>query len=181
MGSSTRKRYTEMARETEMRPLAAHEMSSGTALDSDDENEENMTPTDKWLRYALHKLHALLWVLLAGTLFWWANLWDVIMTGHPPGKPQLQLNDFFFKIGVTGFCGWLLMAFYLIFYLQYYLKIKVEWEEHWPQAIPIATGCAVTSLIAFSVAIWPIWGWWTLPGIFVLFLGALNSAHFVPI
>lgn len=39
----------------------------------------------------------------------------------------------------------------------------------------------VGSLIAFCVAFWPVWGWLTIPGIFVLFLGALNLSHFVPL
>jgi len=31
------------------------------------------------------------------------------------------------------------------------------------------------------VAFWPVWGFFTLPIIWFLFLGALNVAHFVPL
>ena len=73
------------------------------------------------------------------------------------------------------------MAAYLIIWVKYIKKFPGEWEEYWPQAIPIATVMAVSSLVAFCVAFWPVWGWLTIPGIFVLFLGVLNLAHFVPV
>ena len=40
------------------------------------------------------------------------------------------------------------MAVYLVVWLKYIKKIEVEWEEYAPRAIPIATACAVASLIA---------------------------------
>ena len=90
-------------------------------------------------------------------------------------------NSFWFNVGLAGFGGWLCMAAYLILWVKYIKKYQGEWEEYWPQSIPIATVLAIGSLIGFVVAFWPVWGWLTIPGIFVLFLGALNSAHFVPI
>ena len=73
------------------------------------------------------------------------------------------------------------MAAYLILWVKYVKKFPGEWEEYWPQAIPIATVLAVGSLIGFCVAFWPVWGWLTIHAIFVLFLGVLNLAHFVPV
>ena len=84
-------------------------------------------------------------------------------------------------MGLAGFGGWLLMAAYLIFWVKYIKKFAGEWEDYWPQAIPIATVMAVSSLVAFIIAFWPVWGWLTIPGIFVLFIGVLNLAHFVPV
>ena len=91
------------------------------------------------------------------------------------------MRSFWFNVGLAGFGGWLLMAAYLIFWVKYIKKFSGEWEEYWPQAIPIATVLAVSSLLAFIVAAWPVWGFLTIPGIFVLFLGVLNLAHFVPV
>ena len=89
--------------------------------------------------------------------------------------------SFFFNVGLAGFGGWLLVAAYLILYVKYYLNVPGEWEEYSPRAIPLATICSVCSLIAFVVALWPVWGFLTIPAIFCLFLGALNIAHFVPL
>ena len=94
---------------------------------------------------------------------------------------SFSFRSFAFNVGLTGFGGWCIMAAYLILWLKYIKKIEVEWEDYWPQAIPIATVCAVVSLLAFCVAFWPVWGWLTVPGVFVLFLGALNVAHFIPL
>ena len=73
------------------------------------------------------------------------------------------------------------MAGYLILWVKYILKFPGEWEDYSPRAIPVATICAVSSLVAFTVAFWPVWTWLTIPTIFCLFLGALNLAHFVPL
>jgi hypothetical protein len=78
----------------------------------------------------------------------WTQLPQIIVDGHPPLWPLRQLNRFFFNVGLAGFCAWMLMAMYLILWVKYVKKFPGEWEEYWPQSIPIATVCAVGSLIA---------------------------------
>ena len=170
MPAQRRKKYDSV----ELKPLAS-------SMDDGDDDDERMSPTDQWLKYALHKLHAILWIVIAGALAWWTKLYEICTEGHPPTRPEVEINRFFFNVGLAGFGGWLLMAAYLIVYLKYIKQIPGEWEEYWPQAIPVATGCAVTSLLAFCIAFWPVWTWFTIPAIFVLFLGILNLAHFVPL
>jgi len=165
-----RKRYDAV----ELKPLSSD-------MADDDDDEEYKSKTDKWLAYILSKLHALLWIVIAGSVAAYTELLEVIIEGHPPHDPKRQLNRFFFNIGLAGFGGWLMVAAYLIFYVKYYLKWQGEWEDYSPRAIPVATVCAVGSLVAFTVAFWPVWTWLTIPSIFVLFLGALNIAHFVPL
>jgi hypothetical protein len=196
--ATQRKKYDSV----ELKPLA----SAGAQDEQDDDMPEFKSKTDQWLNFALHKLHALLWIVIASALAVWTDLFEVIVEGHPPARPHAELNQcvpprlnlhrlvcplpaarlslarrFWFAIGLTGFGGWLLMAAYLIIWVKYIKKFPGEWEDYWPQAIPIATFCAISSLIAFVVAFWPVWGWLTIPGIFVLFLGVLNLAHFVPV
>mmetsp|Transcript_579 Transcript_579/g.1528 ORF Transcript_579/g.1528 Transcript_579/m.1528 type:complete len:174 (+) Transcript_579:96-617(+) len=165
-----RKRYDSV----ELKPLSAN-------ADDDDDDDEPKGKMDQWLSYILAKLHALLWIVIAGAIAAYTQLFEVILDGHPPHAPKRELNRFFFNIGLAGFGGWLLVAAYLILYVKYILKMPGEWEEYAPRAIPVATVCAVGSLIAFCVAFWPVWGWLTVPAIFCLFLGALNLAHFVPL
>jgi len=150
-----------------------------TDPDFDDEGESSQTKA--WLEYAWRKLNAVLWISVACAIGYLIKLPDVLLTGYVPGRPEKQLNWFFFKIALAGFCGWLCVAAYLIVWLKYVKKISEEWEQHSPRAIPIATVCAVCSLIAFCVAFWPIWSGFSLPIVFFLFLGALNTAHFVPL
>lgn len=160
----------------ELRPLAS---SVGTD-DEEDDNDERKSPTDKWLEYVLHKLHALLWVVLASAVAAYTNLFELIIDGTPPSDPSRQLNRFAFNIGLAGFGGWCVVAIYLIVYAKYIKKMPGDWEQIWPQGIPIATACAVASLLAFGAAFWPVWGGWTIPAIIVLFLGLLSLLSFAP-
>ena len=71
----------------ELRPLA-----SSVGLYDDDHDAEHKSPTDKWLEYVLHKLHALLWVVLASAVAAYTNLFKLIIDGYPPSDPSRQLN-----------------------------------------------------------------------------------------
>ena len=42
-------------------------------------------------------------------------------------------RSFWFSVGLAGFCGWLLMAAYLIIWVKYIKKFPGDWEEYWPQ------------------------------------------------
>ena len=76
-----RKKYDSV----EMKPLA-------TATDDDDDDGEHMSKGDKWLNYALHKLHALLWIVVAGGVTILTQLFEVVVDGHPPDRPEAQLG-----------------------------------------------------------------------------------------
>ena len=73
----------------ELKPLANAELDDD---DDADNTDYGKTKTDKWLQYALHKLHALLWIVVASALAIWTQLFDVIMVGNPPNRPKAQLN-----------------------------------------------------------------------------------------
>lgn len=151
------------------------------AVDGGAEEEAEASPTQQWLEYTWRKLLALLWILCALALGMWLQLPEVILNGYTPGKPSRQLNRFAFNIALACFGGWCCIASYLIIWLKYVKKIESEWEEHSPRAIPLATISAVLSLFAFCGAFWPLYGLLSIPIVFLLFLGALNTAHFVPI
>ena len=178
-----------------------------------------------WLEYAFKKLSAMLWIAVAVAVAWYIKLPDVVAASYDPNNKGKQLSMFWFNVGLAGFTGWCLMAVYLVIWLKYIKRIEVEWEEYSPRAIPIATVCAVSSLLGcapavaptlrkprnthpwrlrtgplfrrvracrstecwpiprhrFTVSFWAVWGLFTLPIIWFLFLGALNLAHFVPL
>ncbi|KAL1528170.1 hypothetical protein AB1Y20_009531 [Prymnesium parvum] len=168
-GLSKAKKYDAV----EMKPLAG--------ADDDDDPSHGKRKLDEWLEWLWRKLHALLWIVVAGALASYLQLIDVMLDGHPPGKPDRQLHRFAFNIGLAGFGGWLSIAAYLVIWLKYILKVEEEWEEYSPRAIPLATACAVASLVAFVVALWPVFSGWSVLIVFVEFLGLINVAHFVPL
>jgi hypothetical protein len=76
-----RKKYDSV----ELKPLA-------TSTDNDDDEEEYKTKSEQWLNWALYKLHALLWIIIASALAIYTQLFEVIVNGHPPVDPKRQLN-----------------------------------------------------------------------------------------
>ena len=108
-----------------------------------------------WLEYAFKKLSAMLWIVVAAALTWYIKLPDVIVNSYKPDNTDRQLAIFWFNVGLAGFASWCLMALYLVIWLKYVKQIEVEWEEYSPRAIPIATVCAVASLLGCGPAVVP--------------------------
>ena len=87
MASAVRPRNKKAYDSVELKPLA-------TATDDNDDTDDYQknSKVDKWLNYALHKLHALLWVVLGTALALWTQLFEVVINGHPPDRPNAQIN-----------------------------------------------------------------------------------------
>ena len=96
-----RKRYDAV----EMKPLSSSK--GGDDDDDDDDSSPKKSKMDEWLTYILHKLHALLWLVVASALAMYVDLLDLLVLGHPPARPEAQMNRFFFYVGLAGFGGWL--------------------------------------------------------------------------
>ena len=80
-GLSKKKKYDAI----EMKPLAG-------ATDDDDDDTEKKSKADEWLEYAWRKLHALLWIIIAGALATWLELVDVVLEGHTKKRPERELH-----------------------------------------------------------------------------------------
>lgn len=52
--------------------------------------------------------------------------------------------------------------------------------DAWPFAHPLTCNAVSLASLRFPVALWPVWGWWTIPILFVLGMAMLMSMHFVP-
>jgi len=131
--------------------------------------------------YILRKFWATVWVGFALFVAKAIHLWDVVTEGHLPKAPHLHLHRGYFKLGLICFGLWVVVAAYLVVWVKYILKVQEEWEEYSPRAIPFATCCGLVGIISFIVSFWPIWGFLTFPIVFVLFMGMLHFAHFVPL
>ena len=75
-----RRRYDSV----ELRPLSS-------TID-DDDDDEHKSKSDQWLNYILSKLHAILWIVIASSIAVYTNLYEIVIDGHAPGKPQRQLH-----------------------------------------------------------------------------------------
>ena len=79
-GLSKNKKYDAV----ELKPLAS--------ADDDDDPNEKKSKTDEWLEWLWRKLHALLWIIVAGALATYLQIFEVVVDGHPPGKPERELH-----------------------------------------------------------------------------------------
>ena len=132
-------------------PTKSYEQVELTPLGPDassiDDKMVAKSSTQTWLEYIWRKLVALLWIVIAAAIAWYIKLPDVIIDSYTPGNAGKQLAVFWFNVGLAGFAGWVTMAAYLVVWLKYIKRIEVEWEEYSPRAIPIATVCAIGSLL----------------------------------
>ena len=49
-----------------------------------------------------------------------------------------------------------------------------------PQLVPILTITGLLFPLFLTIAVWPIWGFWTLPYMFILSMGGFFSLFFLP-
>ena len=92
-----------------------------------------------------------------------------------------RVNSFLLKIGGTLISLNLLVGVYLVVYLSY-IRNKRDWTAHThPALIPVATLFACIGLVLCTVALWPVWGFLTLPILFTLFMGLVMLATLMPV
>ncbi|KAF0700995.1 Aste57867_8441 [Aphanomyces stellatus] len=119
------------------------------------------------------KLHALLWVLGAGSLVYTLDVFRVAFR-------DARVHRVYFNIGLVCFGINCCITLYLAVWLPYIKKIDLEWSVYCPRMVPTATAVGLLCALTFTIGLWPVWGLFT-PGIlFVLFLGSLMTAHFLP-
>ena len=84
------------------------------------------------------------------------------------------------NIGLVGIGMLGIIMLYLTFYLPYIARSSVEWEVSDPNLIPTATIIAVATFFSVGIAIWPLWSFLTFPMLGVIFMGFINTSHFLP-
>ncbi|KAG9404569.1 hypothetical protein AC1031_004772 [Aphanomyces cochlioides] len=119
------------------------------------------------------KIHAFLWIVGAASLAYFLDVFRVAFR-------DARVHRIYFNIGLVCFGINCCITMYLAVWLPYVKKIDLEWSVYCPRMIPTATVVGLLCALMFTIGLWPVWGFFT-PGIlFVLFLGALMTAHFLP-
>ena len=67
----------------------------------------------------------------------------------------------------------------MIVYLRY-VRGVLDWERECPRVIQAATLTGLVSTVAWAMTLWPVYGGWTLPLMFTLFMAFCNLFHFLP-
>ncbi|KAH9104546.1 hypothetical protein LEN26_015008 [Aphanomyces euteiches] len=119
------------------------------------------------------KIHAVLWIVGAASLAYFLDVFRVAFR-------DARVHRIYFNIGLVCFGINCCITMYLAVWLPYVKKINLEWSVYCPRMIPTATVVGLLCALMLTIGLWPVWGFFT-PGIlFVLFLGALMTAHFLP-
>lgn len=84
------------------------------------------------------KMHAVMWVVLAGLSLHWTDAINVIFNSDDVSRVWLDL-------AVAGCAVNSCIAFYLTLYLPKIAKIDLPWEVYCPRMIPTATGVGVAT------------------------------------
>ncbi|KAL4474198.1 hypothetical protein ABPG72_001737 [Tetrahymena utriculariae] len=137
------------------------------------EFEDKVEAAKSWLDYIKNKVESALWVLGAAGTIYYSNFFHVFFYHE-------QINILFSNIFL--FCVALNVVFglYAAFVMPYILKIDKPIDEYQPKIVYIGAASGFIGFITLVIAIWPAFGWYSPPMVFVMFLGYLNTSAFLP-
>lgn len=126
----------------------------------------------KWvgrLSYLLERLHATIWVLAAVFIVYYSNFFLQIWANE-------KVNSLFLSIALVAFGVFISMTLYAAFVMANFEDVEVVA----PRFIPITSMAGFISYNSIMIAMWPVWGWFTFPILFVMFMGYVTAGSFMP-
>eukprot|EP00933_Yihiella_yeosuensis_P037249 TRINITY_DN31143_c0_g1_i1.p1 TRINITY_DN31143_c0_g1~~TRINITY_DN31143_c0_g1_i1.p1 ORF type:complete len:234 (-),score=26.86 TRINITY_DN31143_c0_g1_i1:134-835(-) len=146
--------------------------------DSEDESQlsERELAKKRWvkrLNWVWIKLNAAFWVGAACGMIYYTNFFRVIWE-----SPLVNKTYFYMALACLGFNMSLLG--YLAIWCASIKGIEDPWETEHPKAIPAMAVVGFLTMCLFFFAFWRVWGFSTLLIQLLLFLGFINSGHFLP-
>lgn len=72
------------------------------------------------------------------------------------------------------------LTFYVGIFLPYIQGIKEDVETYNPKLVTMGAVSGFLMVFSLIIAGWPVWGWYILPMVFVMFLGYISTLHFLP-
>ena len=118
-------------------------------------------------------LHTIFWMVAAWMVFDYSDFPNVIVN-------DARIKSTFLKVGASLVSINLLVGVYLVVYLSY-IRGKKDWTSHThPALIPLATLCFCVGMGLCTIALWPVWGFLTMPILFTLFMGLVMLATLLP-
>eukprot|EP00735_Rhodelphis_limneticus_P007905 TRINITY_DN20607_c0_g1::TRINITY_DN20607_c0_g1_i1::g.12363::m.12363 TRINITY_DN20607_c0_g1::TRINITY_DN20607_c0_g1_i1::g.12363 ORF type:complete len:160 (+),score=28.13,sp/Q9CZB9/TM128_MOUSE/28.68/2e-11,MFS_1/PF07690.11/0.00019,DUF912/PF06024.7/0.094,DUF912/PF06024.7/2.7e+03,FA_desaturase/PF00487.19/95,FA_desaturase/PF00487.19/3 TRINITY_DN20607_c0_g1_i1:90-569(+) len=119
------------------------------------------------------KAEAVMWITVMLVVMYYTNFINIVLYDFHINRMYLFLAMACFGVDVVVFL-------YLAVYLKYWVKTDKEWDEYSPYSIPIATVSGLLCGVFWILAIWAIWGWWSIPMLALYGMGLMMSANFIP-
>ena len=150
---------------------------ANTHNDDDDDDPRALVGRRSLSERFQDKLMALLWVLAAVGVGYWARVPSTLFHADTlANKSLLQI--------VAVLCGInTMLVLYLTMYLPKFKAIPADpavWQVYCPRVIPTMTACGVGGFLVAIRATWPVWGFLAPAVLTMEFLGLLFALHFVP-
>jgi uncharacterized membrane protein HdeD (DUF308 family) len=112
------------------------------------------------------------WVIVAAIVIYYSNFFH-----HLFRNPNV--NELFFQITVAGYTFLVaLMLFASIIMPR--IAGTSDIEEYNPKLVPIGAVVGFVSVISLIIAIWPVWGWWSLLIFISIWKGFFGLSVFLP-
>ena len=90
-----------------------------------------------------------------------------------------SINELFFQISIAGYTIIISLMLFTTF-----IKPRIAGtdnvEEYNPKLVSIGAVVGLVSAISLLVAIWPVWGWWSLAIFIAIWKGFFSLALFLP-
>lgn len=112
------------------------------------------------------------WVLVAVVTVYYSNFFH-----HLFRNPNI--NELFFQLSMTGYTMIVCLMVFSTFIMPRIAGTS-DIEEYNPKLIPIGAAVGFISVISLLIAIWPVWGWWSLLIFIVLWKGFFGLSVFLP-
>jgi len=121
------------------------------------------------------------WLWLLGALFV-CYLGDGHRPLHVVLKHHAHIRTFWWNSFLALISGVMVLFMYASFWLPWTGKVSPgqDYEEVAPWVSPVASGMTFIAGLCFQVAIWPVWGWLTVPLSVILGMGILMAVILIP-
>jgi hypothetical protein len=90
-----------------------------------------------------------------------------------------NINELFFQLSMTGYTMIVCLMVFSTFIMPRIAGTS-DIEEYNPKLVPIGAAVGFISVISLIIAIWPVWGWWSLLIFIVLWKGFFGLSVFLP-
>lgn len=138
-------------------------------------SEEDRNALDSYLARNKSNIngHTILWMVAGMMVFNYTDFLNVLMYDG-------RIKEGLFQIGASLMAVNIAVGAYLVIYMSY-IRGKRDWARYTHKAlIPVATVCGLIGMVLCTVALWPVWGFLTIPIVFTLFMGVLMLATLLP-
>jgi len=117
--------------------------------------------------------HSIFWMVASIAVFYYTDFYMAVKL-----DPNVNWSYLYPGIGfifISVFIG----MFCVIW--CHYIKGVSDYENLYPAAVPLATISFLAGMICCCAALWPIWGWLTIPILLTLFMGMMFATTILPI